>query len=267
MRPIVTGSIATDYLMVSFHPEAEEIEDLFFARLDRLKQAGHSVIFRFVGHPARLHRLDALSEKCRELDIAFYPTPLFSPDYPAAYTAEERRAIRRHFASLSQVIQMENGIDTSSTRCWAGSRLIAIDMRTGNITPCISVLGPILGNIYEDRLESYSSTIACPSPGIGCSCDVHFQQDTIPGAEDRARFERLKAGHVQPVSEAELAAGFDSAHLRFSKATPGIGQTATAGQLVLTTQQVKDVYDRTQDFLTGAYAASNHPEFKRRQFS
>ena len=65
------AALFTDYLMVSFHPEAENFEDEFFEKLRLLRQAGHRVIFRFVGHPKRLHRLDELSDKCRALDISF----------------------------------------------------------------------------------------------------------------------------------------------------------------------------------------------------
>jgi hypothetical protein len=35
----------------------------------------------------------------------------------------------------SQVVQMEGGVDTTSTKCWAGSMLYSADVRTGVITP------------------------------------------------------------------------------------------------------------------------------------
>src|ERR1044071_2912951 len=43
-----------DYVMASFHPEAEENESAWFHKLELLKRAGHKVFLRFVGHPARL---------------------------------------------------------------------------------------------------------------------------------------------------------------------------------------------------------------------
>lgn len=260
------GATATDYLMVSFHPEAEIIEDRFFERLARLKRAGHNVILRFVSHPDRLRRLDELAEKCRDLDVAFYPTTLFSPDYPKAYAGEQRSAILRHVTSLSQIIQLESGLDTRFTRCSAGSELIAIDMRTGNITPCISVPGPILGNIYDDRLDLFSSTIACPLAGIGCICDVHFQQDIVVGAEDHERFERLKKGYVPALAEDELRAQVDAAHVRFSEATPGIGRTTAVGRLAFNKGDVKAAYLTGRKFFEGTYTEASHPEFKGRQF-
>ena len=203
----------TDYIMASFHPEAEAIEDRFFGRLEELKKAGHSVILRFVGHPARLHRLDELAARCRDLDIAIHATTLFSPEYPAAYTAQEKAEILRHATSLSQVIQIEGGLDTAATRCTAGLALIAIDMRTGKITPCISVQFPVIGNIYEDKLDRFERPIACPRAGeISCICDIHFQQGIVEGANDRENFEREKQGYATPIALDELRRELDKRH-------------------------------------------------------
>lgn len=71
------GASVIDYIMASFHPEAEEIEADFFSRVQLLKNAGHKVIVRFVGHPARLDRMDHLANRCKEVDVAFHATPLF----------------------------------------------------------------------------------------------------------------------------------------------------------------------------------------------
>src|SRR4029077_7312438 len=71
-----------DYIMASFHPEAELQEEEHWERVKLLADAGHNIIFRFVGHPARLHQLERLSRRCQELDVCFYPTTLFSKNYP-----------------------------------------------------------------------------------------------------------------------------------------------------------------------------------------
>ena len=46
-----------DYVMASFHPEAELDEEAYFRKIRLLKERGHQVIVRYVGHPARLSRL------------------------------------------------------------------------------------------------------------------------------------------------------------------------------------------------------------------
>jgi MoaA/NifB/PqqE/SkfB family radical SAM enzyme len=256
---------AIDYLMVSFHPEAEEIEDIFFERLRRLKNAGHSVIFRLVGHPERLHRLDELSAKCRDIDISFHPTPLFSPAYPSAYSAEEKAALLKHAASLSQIIQLEGGLDTTTTLCTAGSDVIAIDMRSGNITPCVSVPEPHMGNIYDNDLALFDQSIRCPSRGQSCLCDIHFQQNIVFGADDREHFGEAKRGFVSAKDVAVLRRYITEQELTFSAAPPGIGQTETASFRSLDTDFVKSAYHRNKGFLDGAYSANNHPFFRSRQ--
>lgn len=235
-----------DYVMASFHPEAEENEDAWFQKLEMLKRAGHRVFLRFIGHPARLHRLDELSRKCQELDIAFYPTTLLSNRYPAAYSDEQRGQLSSHFASTSQFIQLLGGVDTQSSRCFAGSKIIAVNLQTGNITPCISVSSPSLGNIYENRLSLYDADIACPEPGINCVCDVHYQQDVVIGASDSAAFSQLKQGFSPPKgADAEIEL-LKSNGIRFYRSEQaGIGGVQDDSRLYFSIQEVRDRLKRT----------------------
>jgi MoaA/NifB/PqqE/SkfB family radical SAM enzyme len=259
------GAAHTDYLMVSFHPEAEEREKQHFERLEKLKRAGHSVIFRFVGHPNRLNRLDELARRCRDLDISFHPTTLFSPEYPAKYTAEQRQALEKHFCSLSQVVQLEGGLDVQHTKCTAGGEIFAVFLRTGNITPCISVSGPILGNIFENTLLPIGEPIRCPNGKGPCSCDVHFQQGIVLGANDSNAFEAEKAGYVRPKDVGQLKAQIIDSGNIFSDSTPRIGQTKTANWEALSTAAVKGALAANKDWALGSYAENNHPEFRKRQ--
>jgi len=190
------GAPQVDYVMASLHPEAEADEALFFRKVALLKDAGHKVFVRFVGHPARLHRLPSIRAQCEALDVAFYPTTLFSTRYPGAYTDAERHVLADEFSTMSQHVQLAGGVDTTTVRCRAGSKVIAINLKTGDITPCITVSRPLLGNILEDSLDLYSDAIGCPEAGITCNCDVHFQQNIVLGAEDGEPFESLKQGYT-----------------------------------------------------------------------
>ncbi|SEC68154.1 Radical SAM superfamily enzyme, MoaA/NifB/PqqE/SkfB family [Rhizobiales bacterium GAS188] len=264
---IEEGTSVTDYIMASFHPEAEAIEDQFFRRLAMLKAAGHSVIFRFVGHPARLHRLDDLAHRCREIDVAFHPTPLFSVDYPAAYTIEERQALEKHACSLSQVIQLNGGIDTVELQCSAGSDLIFIDLRTGDITPCAHVGNLKLGNLYDDTFVQLPPVIPCPLKGsTPCSCDIHFQQGTVGGSsDDRSAFAAEKSGYVSPVSFDVLSRRITEAGTRFGTTSPLMGRTETVGQGALDNEFVKAAYRMNKTYFDGPYSERNHPAFRSRQ--
>ena len=257
----------TDYIMASFHPEAEDIEDKFFEKLKNLKAVGHNIIFRIVGHPDRLERLDTLAEKCRKLDISFHPTTLFSPEYPNKYTDDQKAILTKHFVSKNQYIQLNNGLKTQDLRCHAGSKIISIDMRTGNITPCITVHKPILGNIYENELNLYQDQIFCPEKGVPCICDIHFQQGIVPGADDREVFEREKQGFLDPNENLVSWHDFGAHNLEYSEKQVTMGQTETAMFGALDQKFVKNEYKKNKSHFESEYAVNNHNEFLKRQFS
>jgi organic radical activating enzyme len=188
-----------DYIMASLHPESERSEEEYFDKVRMLKESGHNIFLRYVGHHKRLGKLESLSEKCKEIDVCFYPTTLFSTNYPKNYSPEEKRKLSSYFSSLSQIIQINGGLDTSETKCFAGSRLIGVYINTGNITPCISVYSPIIGNIFEDRLNLFNSEIDCPQKNTPCICDIHFQQNIVRGVEDNKCFLKQKRGYLKPI--------------------------------------------------------------------
>jgi organic radical activating enzyme len=236
-----------DYVMASFHPEAELDEFRYFEKIRMLKDAGHRVFLRFVGQPRRLQRLEELSSRCRDLDICFYPTALLSDRYPAAYSQEERNQLRRHFSSLSQHIQLEGGLDTTNLQCYGGSRVLAVNLQTGNITPCISVKGPSLGNIFEDRLELYDNPIRCPEPGINCMCDVHYQQNIVISAQDRYWFDRQMQGFAPPQDLRKELAALRDHNVRFcANSKTGVGGVSDDTRAFYTLDEIKENYRRNR---------------------
>ncbi|MBS1855716.1 MAG: hypothetical protein JST11_10150 [Acidobacteria bacterium] len=238
----------TDYVMASMHPESEEEEAEFLEKIRMLKAAGHKVLVRYVAAPKRLHRLEELSERCRDLDVAFYPTTLFSRNYPDAYTAEEKEHLSAHFSSLSQHVQLEGGLDTDGLRCHAGSSLISVNLQTGNITPCITVHRPVIGNIFEDRLSLAIAPGFCPEPGIACVCDIHFQQDVVPGAAEHSRFVQIAGGFAPPRDYGTELATMRRGGVRFSPHNRiGIGEVRDDSRLFYTNEEVRERYRRTHN--------------------
>jgi organic radical activating enzyme/precorrin-6B methylase 2 len=236
------GAPEVDYIMASFHPEAELQEEDFWERVGLLKHAGHNLLLRFVGHPARLQSMEKVSQRCQELDVCFYPTTLFSDHYPHAYTDKEREQLASHFGSLSQAIQLAGGIDTSNSTCSAGSHVIAVHLPTGEIWPCISVHSPVLGNVYENRLTLFDTAIACSEAGIACICAIHFQQTIVSGTSDRDRFEQQKLGFVPPLPAAKQSQLLKERKLRFTKAPKGIGHVQNDTQLFFPKAYVKEQF-------------------------
>jgi hypothetical protein len=235
-----------DYVMASFHPEAEMNEANYFKKLRILKESGHRVFLRFVGHPQRLHRLQELSDRAREMDICFYPTTLMSNNYPGAYTAAQKDLLRGHFSSLSQNVQLEGGVGTTGLQCYGGSRVIAINLQTGNITPCISVHHPSLGNIFDDRLELEREPIQCPEPGVVCQCDIHYQQNIVTSCNDRSNFEAQLDGFVPPRDFQSQLAELRANGVKFGgTSSMGIGGVVDDSRLFYTMDEVKESFRKS----------------------
>lgn len=228
-------------IVASFHPEAELDEPRYFEKIRMLKDRGHNVFLRMIGHPDRLHRLADLTERCREMDIPFDPTPLYSHNYPDAYTPEQKEQLVAHVSSLSQRIRLEGGLDTTGLECYGGSRIINVSLQTGNITPCSGVRHPSLGNLFEDRLELYAQPIQCPQPGVSCLCELHFQQNVVIGAGDREIYEQQLRGFTPPRAfDVEIAA-LTARGMRFHRGpNKGIGEVRDDARLFYTFEEVKE---------------------------
>jgi predicted O-methyltransferase YrrM/MoaA/NifB/PqqE/SkfB family radical SAM enzyme len=267
------GAPEVDYIMASFHPEAESNEEDYWERVGLLADAGHNVLVRFVGHPARLSQLERVSRKCRELDICFYPTTLFSKNYPHSYTEAERTQLASHFSSLSQAIQLSGGISTEDSKCFAGSQIIAVHLPSGDIWPCISVHRPVLGNVYEDRLDLLAGAIDCPEAGIACVCDIHFQQNIVAGTDDHDCFELQKKGFVEPMPTPEQSRLIAERRLHFTEVPKGIGNVEDDKILFFSKKYVKEQFvknfstiehsDRESipDIFLGAVTSAARPHF------
>lgn len=234
------------YIMASLHPESETVHENFFSKVKLIKERGHSIVVRFVGHPKRLSVLDKYHAACKKIGVTFYPTTLFSSKYPAEYTDNERRQLSKYFTCNSQWIQMKNGIKTETTKCWAGTRLIAVNLKTGLITPCIDVDRPIIGNIFEDRLNLSHGIQQCAQPGTCCLCDVQFQQDIVVGAEDSLAFDQACKQYVEPIDSDKQLGQLEAMGREVSVCQPRIGQTKSQDVLAFTNAQVQQAWKETK---------------------
>jgi MoaA/NifB/PqqE/SkfB family radical SAM enzyme len=246
-----------EFLMCSYHPEASKDKGNYFLRLKALKEAGHSVIVRFVSHPLRMEELEILKQECDELDISFYPTPLFSENYPENYTEKERDKLMSFFKTKSQYIMLSKGINTSDVKCTAGKNYIQIDLRSGSISPCASLREPILGNIYENRLELVEEKRGCFKPGTDCICDLHFFNDVIEGFEDSENYFRLKQGAK---SQKEILWDKTSSHKVDSVR---IGQTNDGEVLLFNKANVASSFQKNKTYFQNEYRNEWHSTFLR----
>ena len=255
-----------DYIMASFHPEADYFEERYLSTLKKLKKNGHKVIFRFIAHPKRLHRMEALAKKCEEIDICFSPYAYCSSNYPLAYSKEERDLIHQYTTNICQVIQMENGIKVDNLKCAAGANLFYINARDGRIFPCPNVFSRTIGNVYDNVLEDKQANQGCYDFKTRCFCDLNFQQDYVLGLEDSHNFCKEKSGFVQShdasvLKEKILSKGF-LFHHRAHRGT--LGEDSNDESLILKEKDVAQAYNENKDFYWNNFRKKFHREYRCR---
>ena len=186
------------YIEASFHPDWHMggfEGDRFFSHVSLARSLGVPVLVRFVGAPQVLHLIPELAARCRSLGVTFFPTTLFNPEYPQAYTTEEKATIAAATVGYSSLIQLDGGMVMTGRRCEAADRIFAARLHQGgDVTPCISTDKPVLGNMFENTLTFLPGLKPCLRADQICSCDVHFQQRVVDGADDSQEFDLILHG-------------------------------------------------------------------------
>ncbi len=241
-----------DYIQASLHPDWEGRRQEFFNRLESLKSQGYRVVCRFVAHPRVLEQLPELQQECHRLKVGFLPTTLFDPRYPAAYTSSEYETIANFTQGYSSLLQLDGGLLVEGRECMAADRLFATMLhRGGNITPCISTTGPVLGNILEGRLNPIEGPSYCFSDNNLCTCDIHFQQNVVLSADDSDNFSLILEGRGENLWSSyqnwRQVNGLTTSNREYA----GQGVELVAGQLSVKALQKTDraAYQRWKDRL------------------
>jgi MoaA/NifB/PqqE/SkfB family radical SAM enzyme len=199
-REVFTDSAAKyiSYVEASFHPDwhmGNFGRERFFRNVRELIDLGIPAVVRFVGSPYLLDLLSELQECCRDIGVSLLATTLFNEHYPAKYTPEERSLLGSFTVGYSSLLELDGGLDMRGHTCLAGSRLYACRVsKGGDITPCISTEKPILGNVFDNRLESREGPTGCFRSDQVCTCDIHFQQKIVPDADDSVEFTHILEG-------------------------------------------------------------------------
>jgi len=191
------------YIQASFHPDwhmAAREKTTFFDNVELIKAQGVPVLVRFVGSVFLLPLLPELSRICEEIGVCFYVTACFDEKYPENYTPEERAELASYMGGYSSLLQLDGGVDMRGRICQAGSRLFATRFHDNfNVSPCITIGTPIIGNILDDWLSPYSGGVSCLNNNILCTCDIHFQQGIVSGVDDSHNYEQQLNGFTTSV--------------------------------------------------------------------
>jgi MoaA/NifB/PqqE/SkfB family radical SAM enzyme len=191
---------ALTYLEASFHPDwhmGPFETDRFFENVALARSFDIPVLVRFVAAPQVLNLLPELARRCQDVGVSFMPTTLFNPEYPNSYTTKQKAEIASYMVGYSSLLQLDGGVVMNSRQCEAGERIFAARLhQNGDVTPCISTDRPILGNVFDNTLVTLPGLKGCFREDKTCSCDIHFQQNIVEGADDSEQFSTILRGNA-----------------------------------------------------------------------
>lgn len=198
---------AIAYMHASIHPDwtiGGLSEDRFFDNVKDVRNLGVPVVVRFVASPHLMHEMDRLEARTRDVGVSFFPTTLFDPNYPKAYTEDEKKKLTSTMVGYSSILQVEGGVVIGKDqKCKAGGSLFATRLHMGgDITPCISTESPVFGNIFTGELTTANAWNNCFKPDGLCSCDIHFQQALVDGVDDHENYQNILRGNGERLAEA-----------------------------------------------------------------
>lgn len=176
---LIDNASIFDTVIATLHPEGLKNKEKFFNNVKMLKNNGINTIVKIILHPKLIDILEEVNLICKELDVLFMPMPLLSQNYPKKYTLIEKSIIMKYISILKQVIHLNGGLNVGDMTCNAGSKLLNIDARNGNIYPCADVTSPTIGNIYEDTINYLEPDIQCLKENKFCMCDIHYEDGII----------------------------------------------------------------------------------------
>lgn len=193
-------------IIASLHPASLERIDIIRERVRILHEAGYPIAVRMVAHPKVIRDFPRLDELFRAIDVSFAVNAFYSPNYPQAYTDEERRQIVQYMRTNYQVIQLYGGLDMQGRRCRAGTDIICVALGLsggGDIFPCVSTSKPRfkIGNIFDGDIKFYNRDVGCLRTDKLCSCAIHFTHGVVPFADDTESQQRMLAGYVSTIDE------------------------------------------------------------------
>lgn len=256
-----------EYIEASLHPMSIDDDNNFYQFLNLvklLKKNGIKIIVRIVSTKKFINNFSFYKEKISQLEelkvsILFFNH--FSSDYPSSYTEDEKLFLQEKIKVKAQEISLNVGLDTSvnSVKCLAGSSLISIDLRTGNISPCITTSEIIIGNIYDKNWHiSKHEYRKCPIK-TSCSCNLFFNHDLVKDFEDSKNFKRLLNSNDYKYDRLKLG------NYRFSSQKNNLNNPYEHDNdfKSLSKEQVNKNFKENSAYFKGNYTDSFHSTFKK----
>ena len=170
-------------LGLSFHPRFAEF-DAFLEKALFLQDNGFKVCVQYVSYPEALEAMQDYRAKFMEKGLYFIPLPFRGVyqglDYPASFSARERKLIYGAAESLAQehkdkVDKLLNQVSTKQKLCRAGQVYARIDV-DGAVYRCgryvSSALSRTLGNFFDENFKLLNEPALCEQEV--CPCEFRW---------------------------------------------------------------------------------------------
>lgn len=151
--------------------------DLFFEKVNCLREGGFSPYVGYVALPQRIKHIRDYKWRCREIGVPFILNALIgrlrgvegadkSLIYPRDYTLQELRELKELWDTPHSYQMLVEACNTHGMACSAGKNYIYIDS-DGNVFPCEMIRSRI-GNILDGDIEFRSEDTKCPMNFCWC---------------------------------------------------------------------------------------------------
>lgn len=156
----------------SFHPSHAEPND-FIKKAERIRESGYGITVNIVAWPPYIKKISKyrkiFKDRSFDLQVGEYAGNYGGADYPAAYSAEERRELWGTGAK-EQAQNPEN--PGRPIQCKAGYSY-AVIRPDGQISRCggsgLLQAGTVIGNLFNPGLELLAEPNICPVDSCPCN--------------------------------------------------------------------------------------------------
>lgn len=214
-----------DCIITSLHQQSLDNYETIYNRVRLLKEKEYPICVRMVAHPRFIDFFEKLDREFKKIDVSFSVNPFYSPNYPKAYSKNQKDHIIKYMRVNYEVLRLNGGLNMSGRKCHAGSNLICLALGQsgrGKVYPCASTSTEALclGNIFSGvRLLNEPTT--CLREDKVCSCAIHFIHGNIPTADDSEAHQKMVSGY-QPSIETTWKNWFSKRNIKtkFHSSTP-----------------------------------------------
>ncbi|MCX5778281.1 MAG: radical SAM protein [Elusimicrobia bacterium] len=160
-------------LDMNFHPLEAKIEP-FIRKVLALKNKGFRGGVCYLAYPPQMDKIDFYRQEFEKHGIGFALAAFWGEwqgkNYPAAYTAEEKKMMAPYLGDVDRMNYHLEGRKTKGKLCRSG-QLYASIKADGTVTRCGPLSHKPIGNLFDDNFKLFDTPMPCEAEI--CPCDEY----------------------------------------------------------------------------------------------